>query len=40
MGEGAVFLVEGTETDNANVLLGGGPVQVEVRRLEPAEVRA
>jgi NADH-quinone oxidoreductase subunit G len=39
MQPGAVFLIEGTEEGNANVLLNGGPVRVEVRKLEAAEVR-
>ncbi len=30
---GVCFLVEGTETDNANALLNGGPVEVEVSKL-------
>jgi anaerobic selenocysteine-containing dehydrogenase len=34
MREGAVFLIEGTEAGNANVLLGGGPRRVEIRKAE------
>jgi NADH-quinone oxidoreductase subunit G len=36
--EGVVFLIEGTAEDNANGLLNGGPVEVEIRKL--SEVRA
>ena len=38
MQPGAVFLIEGTEEGNANVLLGGGPVEVAVTKVEAAEV--
>jgi NADH-quinone oxidoreductase subunit G len=31
--EGVVFLIEGTAADNANGLLNGGPVQVEITKL-------
>jgi anaerobic selenocysteine-containing dehydrogenase len=31
--EGACFLIEGTATDNANALLNGGPVAVEITKV-------
>jgi anaerobic selenocysteine-containing dehydrogenase len=31
--DGAVFLIEGTEEDNANALLDGGPVEVSIERV-------
>jgi NADH-quinone oxidoreductase subunit G len=39
MREGAVFLIEGTKEANANALLNGGSVSVDVRKVEAAEVR-
>ncbi|MEK6251431.1 MAG: NADH-quinone oxidoreductase subunit NuoG [Actinomycetota bacterium] len=33
MGEGACFLIEGTAADNANALLNGGPVAVEITKV-------
>jgi NADH-quinone oxidoreductase subunit G len=39
MREGAVFLIEGTSEGNANVLLDGQAVVVDVRKVEAAEVR-
>jgi NADH-quinone oxidoreductase subunit G len=33
MGEGACFLIEGTAADNANTLLNGGPVAVEITKV-------
>jgi predicted molibdopterin-dependent oxidoreductase YjgC len=39
MREGAVFLIEGTKEANANALLNGGIVSVEVAKVEAAEVR-
>jgi anaerobic selenocysteine-containing dehydrogenase len=39
MREGAVFLIEGTRESNANALLNGGSVSVEVAKVEAAEVR-
>jgi NADH-quinone oxidoreductase subunit G len=34
MQDGACFLIEGTAEDNANGLLNGGPVEVELRKVE------
>jgi len=34
--EGVCFLAEGTGTNNANALLGGGPVRVEITKLDEA----
>jgi hypothetical protein len=33
MGAGACFLIEGTAADNANALLNGGPVAVEITKV-------
>ena len=38
--EGVCFLIEGTSEGNANALLNGGPVEVEIEKVERADAAA